>query len=441
MLRPFDYLLAIAGMFYSLEGFSAVLAAPESLDLTGEAGSPALRAIGLVIGVATLVRLATLAGRLRPVVERAFPLFIPVAFAVLSFTWAGDPALSLRRSLALVLSTCCALFLVCRFDRKQIIDCLLVSLALYCVGSAALIVGAPSIGTHTAGDTRFAEHVGAWRGLSSFKNDFGRIVALAAVTFLTVAFMRQTRRWVFVLLTLFATVLALGSRSGQSIALMAGCALAVVYVMFVKDLPSNRRTAILLLTVPVLILGALAMDTVFAMALQALGKDATLTGRLSIWPVVLDAMHGHLTLGGGYGSGWQSLVNDHVGEALGRQIGHAHNGYLNLIVDLGVAGLAVTLAFIALVLACVYHSFTRGDHSEFVIFGIIVVIFVLAGNWVGSFLIKHNNIFWILLVCLFCKIVALPVPAAISGGYAISVPRPLARRHGRTGGFGHRARS
>jgi hypothetical protein len=34
--------------------------------------------------------------------------------------------------------------------------------------------------------------------------------------------------------------------------------------------------------------------------------------------------------------------------------------------------------------------------------GLSVVVFTIAGNWVGSFLLKHNSVYWLIAVVVFC---------------------------------------
>jgi O-antigen ligase len=411
MLRIFDLSFATFGMFYMCEGFAAVLATPDDMQDPTDSGSLALRLLGVLIGAIATLRLAPQLKQLFRITTHSWVFWLPVCAALASMLWSGDPGMAARRSLALVLTTIFALYVVTTFDTRAMLNCLLAALLLYCVGSLLMIILVPSIGIHSATDTRFIEHVGAWRGLSPFKNDFGRIVALAGVLFIAAAVTRPGRRQLYVLAALLAAALVAGSRSGQAIALLIGGTGAVFYVMLVRDLPPRQRSALILLTIPLAVLALLTKDVAIAAVLEALGKDPTLTGRENIWAAVLDAVHDNLLLGGGYGAGWSTLVGTYMEEVLGRQIGHAHNGYLNTIVDVGVLGLVITLCFYLAIGFRILSELVRNRSWELVLFTSTLFIFIIVGNWVASFLMKYNSIFWVMMVCCYCK---LYVPARLS---------------------------
>lgn len=402
MLKAFDYAYAVFGLFYMSEGFAGLLAGGG--EDAADAGSPALRNLGLLIGAIAVLRLVAHLPALRDILDRSWPMLLPVLVALLSVTWSGDPDLAFRRSSALLLTTLFALFLATRFDGRELVNCLLASLLIYCVASAFLIVAIPRIGVHTAGDTLFYEHVGSWRGLSPFKNDFGRIVTFAALLFITVALTRPRGNLGFFAAAALATALAAGSRSGQAISLLVLCFAALAYILALGRMAPRTRAAFVVMSLPSGILLAVAGDSLVALALEALGKNPTLTGRTEIWAAVLDAMHGNLLLGGGYGAGWKTLVSLKMQETLGRVIGHPHNGYLGVVIDIGVVGL-LTVALALFTLAQrVYLALSRQGSTELVLVASLTLLFVLVGNWVGAFLVKHNTVFWVLLVYLSCEL-------------------------------------
>ncbi|RDJ24082.1 O-antigen ligase family protein [Bosea caraganae] len=401
MLKAFDYAYAVFGLFYMAEGFAGLLSA--GAEEAADVGSPGLRNLGIAIGLIALLRIIASLPALKETLNRCWPMLVPVLVTLLSILWSGDPELAFRRSSALVLTTFFGLFLAIRFDGRQLVNCLLASLLIYCAASAFLIVAIPSIGVHTAADTRFYEHIGAWRGLSPFKNDFGRIVAFAALVFGVVAFTRPRGNLGLIGCAVLAVGLVAGSHSGQAISLLVLCALALAYLLALGKMSPPTRAAFLVMSLPSAVFLVVVGDSVVALALEALGKNPTLTGRLDIWPAVIEALHGNLLLGGGYGSGWKTLVNDKMQELLGREIGHAHNGYLNLIVDIGIFGLLSVLFALFALGQRVYTALSRQGSTELVLMGALTIIFMLLGNWVGSFLLKYNTVFWVLCVYLICE--------------------------------------
>ena len=80
------------------------------------------------------------------------------------------------------------------------------------------------------------------------------------------------------------------------------------------------------------------------------GKDMTFTGRTMIWAVMVDHLREHPLLGIGYGAYWTLPVPgkpayDYI-QRLHFFPGSAHNGYLDMLNDLGAVGAAVLFGFL-----------------------------------------------------------------------------------------------
>ena len=74
---------------------------------------------------------------------------------------------------------------------------------------------------------------------------------------------------------------------------------------------------------------------------EAVGRDSTLTGRLDIWKMVLPLTVNPL-FGAGYESFWLGPRLDKIwSNSWGERPNQAHNGYLELYLDLGWVGLAL----------------------------------------------------------------------------------------------------
>jgi O-antigen ligase len=78
---------------------------------------------------------------------------------------------------------------------------------------------------------------------------------------------------------------------------------------------------------------------------HSLGRNSTLTGRTEIWAAVL-AVHINPLLGAGFESFWLGNRLQEVWDRSMPGIQEAHNGYLELYVNLGWAGLALLGALI-----------------------------------------------------------------------------------------------
>ena len=74
--------------------------------------------------------------------------------------------------------------------------------------------------------------------------------------------------------------------------------------------------------------------------LQSMGRDPTLTGRTLIWKVVLTSIAKRPLLGYGFYSFWTGLKGEsgNINYALNWSFGYAHNGTLEILLQLGIVG-------------------------------------------------------------------------------------------------------
>ena len=72
---------------------------------------------------------------------------------------------------------------------------------------------------------------------------------------------------------------------------------------------------------------------------ELLNRNQDLTGRTEIWSMVMDAILEHPWLGYGYHAFWRGADGPSVDVRLSGWIPpHAHNGFLDLALDFGIAG-------------------------------------------------------------------------------------------------------
>ncbi|GAB3650675.1 hypothetical protein GCM10028813_19510 [Ramlibacter alkalitolerans] len=145
-----------------------------------------------------------------------------------------------------------------------------------------------------------------------------------------------------------------------------------------------------------------------------LGRDATLTGRVSIWAQAIEAISRHPMLGYGIGAFWRSaglVVNS--GETY--VIPHGHNGYLDLALDAGLAG---ATSFVVLLLAyfrLAYQKFpSRSEGYKHANTCAAVLLFFLLSNFAESSLVQANFYFFAVLFLRIEKRGALPARQGVA---------------------------
>nr|WP_245218840.1 O-antigen ligase family protein [Rubellimicrobium aerolatum] len=86
--------------------------------------------------------------------------------------------------------------------------------------------------------------------------------------------------------------------------------------------------------------------------LEALGKDATLTGRVPLWDLVDEEIGRHLLLGFGYQGFWTegNVAAWNIWSLVGWQAPHSHNGYRETLLSFGLLGLVLLAVLLAVAL-------------------------------------------------------------------------------------------
>lgn len=132
---------------------------------------------------------------------------------------------------------------------------------------------------------------------------------------------------------------------------------------------------------------------------SSIGKDATLTGRTDLWPLVMDMIWKHPWLGYGYGGFWQGWNGEsaYIWRAAGWTPTHPHNGYLALWLDLGLLGLGIFfLGFWRSYVQAV--TWVRKSKTAIDILPSLHLTYIAIMNLAESSLLESNSIMWILYV-------------------------------------------
>lgn len=156
----------------------------------------------------------------------------------------------------------------------------------------------------------------------------------------------------------------------------------------------------------------------FTQILAAFGRDDTFSGRTSLWEgATAVAEAHHPILGAGYRAFWTVAGSDGVRDYVQSWVklpSHGHNGYLDIWLELGYAGL-VLFAIFALVTIWRLTSRLLREPGEPAWAALAIFFFVfLLNNISVTVAFKHTDIAWIfaVLACLYtrgCVSARLPV--------------------------------
>jgi len=348
-------------------------------------------AIILAVTLALLLRNGRAAIRLLP---RIWPIAMLVLLAVASISWSDYPDVSLRRAGSLVTVALWAWYLAARYDLKDIVAIVRDATGLLALASLAIGVVAPGMG----GEDPMGP--AGWRGVFATKNDLGMVMALGTITYFYSlcaggqkfnAFARQLTG-----LLLCLSVLDLAQSSTCLVVTALGMALCLVIKLTHKrvGVAIIIWTSILLLLAPAVFI----VTNQLAAIAPLVGRDAQLTGRVDLWLILPSYIAERPWLGYGLGGFWvaDSTNVSLIWAAVGWAPPHAHDGWLDLLLELGTVGLVLFSLQILLIVVNGIRAVVDGTEpdSQYLL---VITFILLFYNISESNLVRPGEI-WALLV-------------------------------------------
>ncbi|HMP39507.1 MAG TPA: O-antigen ligase family protein, partial [Roseiflexaceae bacterium] len=345
--------------------------------------------------------------------RRSILLGLLVGFAFLSFAWSEVPTVTLRRAFALAGTTFIGIYIASRFDIAGVARMLLWVTGIAALLSLVFAVALPTYGIASEGPT-----IG-WQGIFGQKNWLGRMMAFSVIVWSLALLDRRVPNWLS--LGMLALSLLLIGLSASATALVLLLAIPVS-LLLARAIRAHIALAIPLCAVIVLsLLYVLAQFPGMSPAILAfLDRDTGLTGRDLLWEYLWKMVWEQPWLGYGYGGFWLGAdgpSGDVWAFVNWRQPpSHAHNGYLDLLLNFGMLGAALfAMQFLQAVVRAVVH--VRTTHGRTAMLPIMFLVFTLLSNISESNTVIHNSMFWILYVYLAVRAGApfAPEPPAVSG--------------------------
>jgi len=339
------------------------------------------------------------------------PLMLFLLVLVLSSVlWSASFALTLRRVIAILLTTIFGFYLAIRYTFQEQLRLLLWALGIIVIGSLVFVIFLPDYGL--MGGRKYA---GAWRGVFTHKNGLGRVVALASILFLSVIPHWRKRRMVGRIGIILALILLIFSNSAG--AWVTFIALLLLWFFYRTWKWPPDVSGIIYSGLAIFGFGAsLWILNNLDRILGIIGRDATLTGRTDFWPILFRMIAQRPWLGYGYSAFWlgeNSAITQKVWALAGWNLGHAHNGFIDLTLNLGVVGfLLFTLGFILSLVRAVKFAVTCDGNERF--WPLIYLAYMFLTNQVEGSILKTNSIYWVIYVSVFVSLaVKYPVRLGI----------------------------
>ncbi|MBD2435783.1 O-antigen ligase [Nostoc sp. FACHB-110] len=332
--------------------------------------------------------------------DRYITIIIGLCF--LSLLWSAAPTSTLVRSVAILGNTLFGIYLATRYSFKQQLQILVWTCGIAIFMSFLFAVALPRYGLESG------IHAGAFRGIYAHKNLLGRVMVFSSVVFLINATENSKNRLLFSGGFLLSVILLILSKSSSSLVNFA-----VIFIMFFMLRTLLLRYDLLfpvlfLLTIVGQISGLLLINNADSI-LSSLGKDSNLTGRTPLWNAVLDMIWQRPWLGYGYSGFWGGGYREsaYIELVTGWNPPHAHNGFLDICIDLGLLGLSIFLiGFLINFLKGL--AWLRISRTAASFWPVMYMIYFWLTNQTESALLRQNEFYWLIYVTV---IISMLIPS------------------------------
>lgn len=286
--------------------------------------------------------------------------FFGLALSVLAMAsafWSADPFLTLRRGFSVMILFLVLYLLVTRVWTTRATIRGDLAIIASCLG-VAIVLGLTPI-ARLFGSVEIA---GRFRGMLENPNTIGIVATMlvpALIGLIVTATRRVERRW-FVLLV-FATVVSLILSRSRAGLIGTGVG-TIAYIIGSRSL-TRARKLLPMLGIAFAIIAVFLVSSAPRQDVQttlARFSDRTGSGRAGAWQLSLELSAKRPIVGYGFG-----VSEDIFGPAVlnlknGFLGTHVHNGYLQILLELGAAGLLLLLLLLSVVVRGAYHR-TESD--------------------------------------------------------------------------------
>jgi O-antigen ligase len=265
--------------------------------------------------------------------------------ALASIAWSQDSLMTLRALYWLILSISFVFWMSTKLPLARQMQLLMITGTAAGLISILVVVFIPTVGLDRL-------HENVWEGIFTSKNHMGRIflflltpaihyktktlasnwakLLYIALMFFLIGMTQSKSAWIFTILYLFLAFLLnrLGRVSTRDKYIAVGFTLFVISA--VSFLVITNLDAILLL----------------------FGRDSSLTGRTTIWKVLLASITKRPWFGFGYQAFWAGTSSEGINAFMGTYYlmhfvgSYAHSGYLSVLLENGIVGLGLIVLLV-----------------------------------------------------------------------------------------------
>lgn len=329
--------------------------------------------------------------RWRPIARllRHHPALILLCLWIwLSVAWSIDPATTVRRAASFSANTLIVCWIAISFPPATIFRLL--------TGVALAILGLSLLFAFAVPELAFMPDTSEFRGVFTHKNGMGQGLVVAALLTAISWHSRLLPRPALLASYLAIALLAVPVGSATTLMmllLLTGLHMPLRIAALPRRMAAGGMLFLLIGSLSILLPLFLLRNRIF----MALGRDVTLTGRTELWDFIDGFIAQRPIIGYGYAAFFEAAsVAEQISARIGWGAPNSHNGYREILLGLGLVGLALALGILLGALWRAVRLFIRDPHDVAGRFAFLFLCLYLFRNFSESDLLAHSDLSWIL---------------------------------------------
>ncbi len=323
-----------------------------------------------------------------------------LGWACISVLWSIDRQVTIRHFIALLGTTLFGVYLAVRYPMRDQLRLLTLVLGIVISASVFACLAFPHYAITVAD---FSEGP-SWQGVVAHRNTLGRLAVLVAVI-LVLYFLERVRRTTILVAIAFLFFVVILTQSKTAVVYFI---LGIVAFPFVRAFHRNPAKRKKILGLALLAFGGLMALTYYnwEQFTYSLGRDPALTGRFALWGLSINWIAERPFFGYGFDAFWSS----YYGPAADFRIAsgwlaapHAHNGFINLCLDLGLIGVMLFILSFAFTYRKALALAKIAKTAEG-FWPVTLLTFFLVYSFTELGFMSRNELFWILYIAAMFSI-------------------------------------
>ena len=326
-----------------------------------------------------------------------FTLFIGLSIA--SIFWSASPEVTADNAKALIRSTVLGAYIAMRYEVKDIL-CLVRRVTMIAVGLSTILF---IINPTAAMELGLLDIPSGFRGVFLHKNDLGEVMTLGAFAFLIPALNSRKFSYRFLLGLLLSVIFLVFADAKTPLIAFCGVISSLIGMKFLFKKPYKLQVILGVIFLLVTVFLSIFFYVFLGDFLIAIGRDPTFNGRTDVWSIVLEKVAHNPLLGYGYRGYWGAFIDDfkadfHLRNPMAAWTpGHAHSGFLELLLSLGVIGFLIFMISFVKALFRAINKF-RTDTKPESVWYVQIFLFTIIINVTGGLIPSAAGLSWILYV-------------------------------------------